>query len=238
MENTNWKPTEKRFIAFFDILGFKDLIQRNSHEDIYNKLTSISKIKVDTEKILNGEINNSIIEKQERIKTASFSDSIILFTKNDSIPSFEYFLVAVNTFFTKVILSGIPIKGAMAHGELSINQSQQIYFGQPLIDAYQLEEDVNYFGVVAHNSIDKYILELKGKNRLSEVVEELTIEFQTPMKYGDIFHRNINWINYYKEYSNEINIRSVIEKFRITSSGSPRKYIDNTLKIKDLFEKV
>ena len=33
-KRTNWIPTDKRFVAFFDILGFKDLVMRTSHSEI------------------------------------------------------------------------------------------------------------------------------------------------------------------------------------------------------------
>ena len=39
---SNWKTTDYRFVAFLDILGFKDSVMRNSHEDIYLKLSNIN----------------------------------------------------------------------------------------------------------------------------------------------------------------------------------------------------
>lgn len=39
----SWSPTSKRFVCFLDIMGFKDLVMRNSHKEIYDLLTKLSK---------------------------------------------------------------------------------------------------------------------------------------------------------------------------------------------------
>jgi|JI10StandDraft_1071094.scaffolds.fasta_scaffold2345218_1 hypothetical protein len=33
-EQQKWKTTAKRFVAYVDIMGFKDMVARNSHKDI------------------------------------------------------------------------------------------------------------------------------------------------------------------------------------------------------------
>ena len=41
-ENKKWLPTDDRFVVFIDIMGFKDLVARNTHDYIYNMLSDIS----------------------------------------------------------------------------------------------------------------------------------------------------------------------------------------------------
>lgn len=43
--NKNWVTTAKRFVVFLDIMGFKDLVYRNPHKTVYEKLEFISQIK-------------------------------------------------------------------------------------------------------------------------------------------------------------------------------------------------
>jgi len=38
-----WNLTDKRFVCFLDIMGFKDLVMRNSHDEIYKMLNELSK---------------------------------------------------------------------------------------------------------------------------------------------------------------------------------------------------
>jgi len=177
---TNWKPTDNRFVAFLDILGFKDLVMRKSHEDIYQTLNQLSKSKKLIEKATQLDSISKNLSDVE-VYVVSFSDSIVIFSKNDSLENFNYFLLATRWFFTGAFSKQIPIKGAMAHGEISLNKKEQIYFGQPIIDAYLMEEDVNYMGVVAHNSIDEYVSNIKDKKTLNRI-EGILFEAKTPLK--------------------------------------------------------
>ena len=155
-KKTNWNPKCERFVAFLDLLGFKDKVMRSTHEEIYAELHKISTVR----QYLEGTTNNDSIQKALNdvdIYIVSFSDSIVLFSKNDDIDNFKFFSIALLGLFSEAIKNKIAIKGAVAHGLVSLNKSEQIYFGQPIIDAFLLEEDVNFIGVLCHNSIDKYL---------------------------------------------------------------------------------
>jgi hypothetical protein len=235
-QKTKWKPTDNRFVAFIDILGFKDLVMRSTHKAIYDMLNKISKEKKRLEN-LNTDIDLLKLIGNGEIYTVSFSDSIVLFSKNDDGENFRLFLVAVRWLFATSIENNIPMKGGIAHGKISLNKSEQIYFGQPIIDAYMIEEEVNYLGITAHNSIDKYIYD-NSQHLDMKHINELLFECPTPMKSGRIVHTNINWfkqleifnINAYEhrgiDYYNDI-----FKKIRLSTSGSPRRYVDNTIEV-------
>ncbi|QYJ69046.1 hypothetical protein [Flavobacterium litorale] len=233
---TKWIPTDKRFVAFFDILGFKDMVMRSTHNEIYDKLNEISRIKKWLEKLT---ADDEIQEKvgNAEIYTVSFSDSIVLFSKNGDSENFRFFLVAVRWFLAKAIENDIPMKGGMAYGQISLNKSEQIYFGQPIIDAYLIEEDVYYFGVTAHNSINNYINQNHDSLDM-KYINEILFDCLTPLKCGKVEHTNVNWFIKIggvmemtdKDEKKKI-INETIKKFRMTASGSPRKYVDNTLHV-------
>ena len=238
---TKWKPKDYRFVGFLDILGFKDLVMRKSHDEIYEHLSTISKTKKWIENIPNDKQNIDLFGNAE-IHIVNFSDSIVVFSKNDDFDNFKYFLKALRWLFAKAIKKGIPLKGGIAHGQISVNKSEQIYFGQAIIDAYLLEEDVNYFGMVMHNSIDEY---MNNHHELSdnEIIKKLVFEDYVPLKSGKIKHKNINWFtkaypftDIHEKDAVLNSIKSTIENFRRSVSGSPRKYIDNTLEILDKFD--
>jgi hypothetical protein len=230
-KTTNWLPTDKRFVAFIDILGFKDLVMRNSHSHIYDLLSEISKLRslIDNWKDKNdGRYSNA------EMYTVSFSDSIVVFSKSDTIEDFDLFTFGIKWLFSGAIEKSIPLKGSMAYGEISINKSNQIYFGQPIIDAYILEEEVNYFGVVAHNSIEKYY-----HDNIEKSVSGLILsEFKTPLKCGTISHLNLLWfINELEPKTDYDSLKEKIKNFQFNISGSPRRYIDNTLNIIEIIQK-
>lgn len=236
-KKTNWKTTDNRFVAFLDLLGFKDKVMRKTHNQIYDELSKISASKKKIEEI------SAITEKgyfaDADIYIVSFSDSIVLFSKNDSYANFEYFLITLRYLFSDAIVNNIAIKGGIAHGEISLNKSEQIYFGQPIIDAYFIEEDVNYLGVVCHNSIDLYLKSNDAFVNKSKIIKGLLTESITPLKCGKINHFNLDWFVMSVKAENmtekqiEEEILKKLKDYNQTVSGSARRYIDNTI---DLFK--
>lgn len=228
-DSTEWEITTNRFVAFFDILGFKDMVLRNSHSEIFKILLDISNLKTEINPIItNVEFSN---EKINPIEIVTFSDSIIIFSKNDSIETFKVFLEALNFIFARIIESKIPLKGSFAHGKVSIDIEKQIFFGQALIDSFQLQEDVDYFGVVAHNSIDKFIYD----NKIEELEEQL-LEIITPLKSGKIRHLNLKYFPFIV-YEDTAKMYEYFEKFKFSASGKSRKYLENTINFYDNYLK-
>lgn len=231
-KKTEWKDTNKRFVAFLDILGFKDLVLRKSHDEIYSLLKETSSIKETVQKTT-GLSDFTKEFKDSEVHIVNFSDSIAIFSKNDSLENFNYFVLAVRWVFTKSIKVGLPMKGSFSHGIVSINRKENIFFGQPIIDAYLMEEDINYMGVVAHNSIDAFINE--NKEDCSKLFnQKIIFEDKTTLKCGNLVHLNLNWFSIMKvgDYND---LKSLIENYRLNASGNARKYIDNTL---EMLEKV
>ena len=234
LSKKSWSPTSKRFFCFLDIMGFKDLVMRNSHKEIYDLLTKLSKHRDTLE-------NAKSLPEQydsDSLKTVSFSDSIVVFTKDDRPECFELMTFAVGWLFSQALKDGIPMKGAIAFGEMSVNISSQIFFGQPLIDAYLLEEEVNYYGITIHDTVERYF----GENNVSNEIKEHYIDCLTPLKSGKINHLNLNWIRSLnleneKDIEEKHEALKLMSKQRQKKSGYPRKYIDNTVGVINLMYK-
>ena len=234
MTENKWKTTNNRFVSFLDIMGFKDLVSRNSHEYVYKMMAKLSDARRHIEKTLtSSDIDKKYIDKD--LYTTSFSDSIILFSADDTPESLEVILAATVFVISEAMANSIPIKGSIAHGEISVNKNEQIYFGQPIIDAYLLQEEVNYYGSVFHNSIDKYFAAKLKKPE--EAVKALFFEVETPLKSGFSMHKNLNWFRFiYMQQKNDnslglIEFNRIMNQLRTMVSGAPRKYIDNTIKV-------
>lgn len=208
--------TNNRFIVFLDIMGFKDRVARNEHDDIFNEL-----------EIFQGNINKCIsLYSKEDIQSALFSDSILLYSQNDTTNSLHALADITSHIMMYAIQQEkpIPLKGAIAAGCMTCNQTKQLYFGQALIDAYLLEENIKYYGVLVHHSAEKY---LKGSS-----FPEFR-DIKAPLKEGDIFHYELNWYNTLlkEDECNHKTVDACLKTLRLTVSGEPRKYIDNTQKV-------
>ncbi len=222
--NNIWEITTKRFVVFFDVMGFKDFIARNDANTVYEHMKKITYLR---DKIPEA-IQDQNPELYREIHITTFSDSIVLFTNDNSVASLDNLLYTSRAIMTSALMSKIPIKGSIAYGEISVDRDNQIFCGQPIVDSYELQEDLHYYGVVFHNSVDKFINENCPQH---DSIKESYFKAKTFLKSGTITHNNldifISEIPNGKKYDYE-----ELEILMETVSGSPRKYVDNTIAMK------
>lgn len=222
-----WEPTCNRFVAFLDIMGFKDMVSRKSHEEVYDILNGFSKI---SEQI------GRLKPVSDLVYITKFSDSIVIFSKDDDIKTFGSFIAIVNIIFAEALIREVPIKGGIAHGKISVNKSGAIFFGQPIIDAYLLEEDVHHYGIACHSTIDSYIdKSIVADYNLFDLYLEKAI-----LKSGNITHLMCDWYKNTNSFTDiypdkPMGIKEIIKKLYLGVSGAPRRYIDNTLELYDRY---
>lgn len=214
-EYTKWKNTCKRFVAFLDIMGFKELVLRNSHEDVYKTLKSFRDSIDEVEQ-------SAITNEKNTVKVIIFSDSIILVSVDDLAESANDMLFHVSAVFFKAFEQGIPMKGAIAYGEQTADFDNSLHFGGPLIDAYELQDELLLYGVVLHHTMEKRLIEL-------EMIENCKgadiFKYPVPMKSGEINHYLVSW-DWFEKKEEAV---KTVSAFYNNVSGNPRKYIDNTL---------
>ena len=228
----SWIPTTSRFVAFFDIMGFKDFVQRNTEKVVFERLSELSK---SARELFEGQTpeNESSISSDKKysyyIKVTTFSDSIILFTRDETKESLEAVLKCSQYLMHTATKLETPLKGAIAHGMISVSNDDKnpVFCGRPLNEAYELEEKLHYYGVVFHNSIDKFIYENETIiDEISNKHKDIWMEVETPLKEaGTVKHLNLNWFN----SLGKVGFDKMINRFKTTSSGGVRKYIDNTV---------
>lgn len=212
LEN-NGGITASRFVVFLDIMGFKDKVAHKVHEVVLKKLQDFQS-KIASFVALEG--NNSI-------QIAQFSDSIILFSSDTRATS----LVSLAKITTNVMLSALelnlPLKGAIAKGKITCDLQKQLFFGQALIDAFLLQEDVKSYTVLVHHSAE---VDVKNRPQFREV--------KAYLKTGSIIHRELNWYGGNdQENERKEQTKKVLYQLRQTVSNAPRIYIDNTLALLD-----
>jgi len=159
-QSEHWPITANRYVGFIDIMGFKDLVARSTHDEIY-----ILMLKIEDAKNLNETVKWGNI--QERlVKSTMYSDSIILYSKDDSEDSVRAICHTLSALTNDLIVEGIPHKGALAFGEMTLDQERSIFFGQPLIDGFLLQEELAMYGIIIHSSAQKQIEIQKPKYEL------------------------------------------------------------------------
>ena len=231
MNETNWKTTSERFVAFFDIMGFKEIVERNTHLAVVKQLDTLKATLGALESInTNDKFFDTFKISKAETKSITFSDSIVIFSKGDSIEDACKILVDTSSLILQSLENSIAIKGAISYGKITVDLDRSLFFGRPIIDAYLLHDQLHLYSVVLdHYSESKLAdLELPTSFRL------LIHDYKTHMKSGKINHKLIN------AHSKEL-LKAQIEHTKNmykTVSGSPRIYVDNTIEfLNSLVEK-
>ena len=205
-----------KYLAFLDILGFKELVENNELEELeklYEKLEGsvlYSMAHTNPDHRLSNKEGLPGIE-ETNLNSMIISDSIILWTDDDGQGSFLELILAVKYFMFHSIQSGFPLRGAISCGELLMKNglrerspkfnSYTTMLGPALTKSYILEGKSNWAGCIIDTECishfnEKYS-EYEDQNVADiELFESINLlkKFKTPMKSGEIEeYQTINW---------------------------------------------
>lgn len=144
MENNKF-ATENYFVAFIDILGYREKVSKlpkEEQEAFINSLNDFFVAAKDSIKASNSpNFSGGLYGKDERfdIKMKTFSDNIFIYTK----ANWNALLLVVAHMQANCTFLDISIRGALSYGELFANDD--FIYGSSLIEAYDLESKVAIF---------------------------------------------------------------------------------------------
>lgn len=199
------------YVAFLDVLGFKDLVDNNSHDSLvkkYQALLTGTEISLSNGayRLLTTEGKQVAIADHEKVTVNSIvvSDSIVLWTNNASRKSFIDIVVAVKNLLVHAIYTGLPLRGGIAIGPLSrisyklgspFDNTVQAIVGKGLVDACRIEEEQQWSGcVVSQDAIDEYSRNFEFDSQTSNDLPDigylmnvgLLTEYDVPDKCHDL----------------------------------------------------
>ncbi|NLZ94908.1 MAG: hypothetical protein GX921_03670, partial [Bacteroidales bacterium] len=156
--DTKFETIETSYVAFLDILGFKELVDNNDHE----KLTKIFEHIVD--KILDSLVESYNLPKggfmgpqgeQFNIDSLFISDSIILWTKNNTPRSLIKLFMLTSDIIALSFIGGFPVRGGVSVGPISAYKrlNNTTLFGKGLTNAYLIEQIQNWAGCIVDDKV-------------------------------------------------------------------------------------
>ena len=156
----------------------------------------------------------------------------MLISHDDSEYSADVMLAIASEVVKVALEQELLVKGAVACGEFTADYETSIFFGKPIIQASQLEEELKSPCIVLHHSCEKKLSELSYKHE-NPLKNGRCFTHKTNLKQGSVNHTHINWLSsivfvsespkeeLYEKY------KSLIEKVYLQASGHSRVYIDN-----------
>lgn len=211
-----WEATADRFVAYFDMLGFKDFSYRSPHDQV---LARMEKIRLGVMQI--DESDHPVGGERNRLKATVFSDSVLVVSEDLSRESGDEIIMAAEWLMYYFFGQEILAKGAIAAGRLTANFQNSIFCGRPLIDAYLLQDELVACAAVLHHSAERAIDTAFGTD--AEVAKPRRVPIA--LRDGIINHCVIQW----RTGQSPAQARQQVEKLYDVVSGKPRRYVDNTL---------
>lgn len=215
MANPPPNPNSKnRYIAFLDILGFKDMIENLSHEEMIEFYQTIIEAKNDAIKHSTERIAmQSSVTPDTGIHAVLMSDSIIIYTEGDYWYNYVRIVLATQFITARAIRHGYTLRGAIGCGKVYINTTDDIaVMGKTFVDVYLRSEEQQWHGCAiypeairnAEDSFEKWKQKLAGStiNSLEELMKPLgtpIVEYNIPMQFKtNVLKQNliyaVNWI--------------------------------------------
>jgi hypothetical protein len=206
------------FLAFFDILGYKQIIMNN---DIHKtaQLVSDTLVNIPTTIINNvrgieqnaidgpGSGQSAWKATLAKIDWLIFSDSILVSLPFDPqaslielLQSYAAFVTVCATLMNKTYDAGFPLRGAISVGEFFIEE--RTFAGKPIINAYRTAQELEFSGCILDEDANNFISQLrkevvhKGLSNLLTMLDQTTILYMVPQKDDTSDRRRtINWVS-------------------------------------------
>ncbi len=208
------------------MMGFQNFVFRNPHSHVLSRMESIYKDLVPIEN------HFKTIKRGACVRHVFFSDSILLISNDNSENALSEILFNSTWILGNSLKHGIPMKGAIALGQQTADFDRSLHFGKPLIDAFNLQNELAFYGVTIHDTVEKKF----------DLKTHLLHRYKTPLKSGSVNHWVVDWrqiaapkkeprqnalLMSFQEEKNHALL--ALEGLYKTVSGTARHYVDNTI---------
>jgi len=138
MDAVEYDPANKatRWVAYFDLLGTSVRIKTGGLSPVFSAYkNAVDKLK-------------ALQEPHPTVASVWFSDTFLLYTKDESAQSFKAIETLAHWFAFSLINNRVPVRGSLAHGEFYADARERVYLGSALLDAYHWGENQDWLGFV------------------------------------------------------------------------------------------
>jgi len=178
-----------RFVAHLDILGMSSIVERDANA-AWSMLSDLAAVR----DIANGHMlefldTKRIVAVSDAVRSVTFSDTILFFTKGESDIELRCLLIVVSEIFHKAYCRSVPVRAGISFGTFYFNFEKSMYAGPALIDAYRIGESAQWLGIALADSVKEKSMALNMTTGKSKVV----VSWALPVKNGAIPCSVINW---------------------------------------------
>lgn len=180
---------DKRLVAVCDILGFKELVKnRDLNKLIIDELSLFRRLvgfSLNHGRIpeLPPELN--AIREQNRVGFAWFSDTLLIYAKDDHDLSCRNLLESVGWLLFNTMWTPTRLRGGISYGEFYAEQENELYVGPAIVEAYELEQAQQWAGAAL---ADTAASRIPPRNSSGERLQWWVCEYEVPLKNDASVH--------------------------------------------------
>lgn len=184
----------KKFIAYFDFLGFKDFMMNNSFDEQRQGMQHIYRdieLALSKRKTVDSQHGRIADLSAIKINCINFSDTVVFWTNDNSLESFNELLETSYNFNWHQNLFTFPARGAIVYGDINHSDFREVssfagkynvnsLYGRGLVDAYLKAESQQWAGTVIDGTVIEF---LQGeKAEVEKLLEPFAVKFKIPYK--------------------------------------------------------
>jgi hypothetical protein len=125
-----------------------------------------------------------VLSQESPISYALFSDTVLLYSSDDSQQAFEFMILAAQSLLGINLSYGLPLRGAITKGDVFVEND--VFIGKAIVDAYLMEQQQDWAGCwVADDCVSDPV---KAAN--PEFVSHALTQYKIPLKSGPV---RLNW---------------------------------------------
>lgn len=184
----------KQFIAYFDYLGFKQLLEGNDEERLENRAGHILRdlgmaLAYDKDPVLDDGIFRPDISNNS-INCLNISDTVIFWTIADTIANAKELFEVAYSFNWRSNLHNLPVRGCLIYDSFKFNNYSQrnsqdaiystnLMYGKGLLKVHNKVENLNWAGTVID---DSFVTKIRKEANFSTFFDDKVKEYLIPYK--------------------------------------------------------
>jgi len=219
--------TYQAWIAHFDILGFKSIINND------NDSLTLTILQNTITKIID-DLKKDVSEFEENVEYLFYADTFIIYSKSERVNDYPGFIRVSKNFINKCIYKRLPIRGAISYGELILGHAKKILMGKAFLESYVYGEDQNWLGLILTPSASR-----KLKEHGLEPVRHGFINRDIPMRKYSIFDEEIYAYFFINGSTNfQCPLLPILKEMMQLSPNAEKAKYENTIKFIERHYKV
>lgn len=184
----------RRYIAFLDILGFKQFVTTTPLEQAVARMGHVFSFLPYAECLFKISEIDGVAHPDPTHRSVfrfSFSDSFVFATKDDSRDSLNSIIVSTAILARSLFASMFPVRGAIVVGEADFIPNSDHMIGAGIVAAVEFEQQQDWLGVTLAPEIGDHA---SITDRLHPRVLPLIARYNVPLKEGTLPDATvINW---------------------------------------------